>query len=344
MAEQVKADIKWADLGFEYIKTDYRFISYFKDGSWDKGELIEDEYLRIHEGSTAFHYGQECFEGMKAFSAKDGRVLLFRPDCNAERMKNSCEAILMPPYPVEKFVEAVKKVVKANERFVPPYGSGASLYIRPYMIGVGPNLGVKPSKEYIFSIFVTPVGPYFKGGLRPCDMVTTEYDRAAPKGTGSAKVGGNYAASLRPHKIAVNDGFIDCIYLDPLSKRNIEEVGAANFFGITPDNRFVTPDSPSILPGITKRSLTYLAENRLGMKVEERDISIEEIDRFSEAGACGTAAVVTPIGSITHNGKTTRFYGNGKEVGPITKKLYELLTGIQNGDIEPPEGWIVEVD
>jgi branched-chain amino acid aminotransferase len=338
-----KADIKWGELRFSYIECDYRFMSVYKDGKWDDGELSQGHFVSIHQGSTAIHYGQQCFEGMKAYTTKEGKIVLFRPDRNAARMKNSCENLLMAVYPEDKFIEAVKKVVKANERFVPPYGSGASLYIRPYMIGVGENVGVRPAPEYIFGIFVTPVGPYFKGGLTPCHFVTSQYDRAAPKGTGGIKVGGNYAASLLAHKEAVDAGFADCIYLDPATHTNIEEVGAANFFGITADNTFVTPKSPSILPSITKYSLMHIAEKHLGMKVVEREIPVTSLGDFSEAGACGTAAVITPIGSITHEGRKYPFYSDGNEVGPVTSKLYKTLTSIQSGDIEGPEGWVVEV-
>jgi branched-chain amino acid aminotransferase len=339
--EQVSLD--WATLKFDYVQTDYRFISHFKNGIWDDGALIEDPFLRIHEGSTALHYGQECFEGMKAYRAKDGRILLFRPDKNAKRMVTSCDYLCMAVYPEDKFVEAVKKVVKANEKFIPPYGTGASLYIRPYLFGVGANVGVKPASEYIFSIFVTPVGNYFGGGMKPCHFVTSAYDRAAPRGTGAVKVGGNYAGSLLAKKIATQAGYSDCIYLDPATHSKIEEVGAANFFGITEDDTFVTPDSPSILPSITKYSLLYLAEHKLHLKVQERDVYVEHLSEFKEAGACGTAAVIAPIGSITHNGKRTTFYDDGNSVGPITKKLYDTLTRIQLGDIPGPDGWVMEI-
>jgi branched-chain amino acid aminotransferase len=341
--EKKKVALDWASLKFDYVQTDYRFISHYKNGKWDEGTLSEDPYLKIHEGSTALHYGQECFEGMKAYRAKDGRILLFRPERNAKRMITSCDYLCMPSYPEEKFVEAVKKVVKANEHFIPPYGTGAALYVRPFLFGIGPNVGVKPAAEYIFSIFVTPVGNYFGGGLKPCHFVTSAYDRAAPQGTGAVKVGGNYAGSLLPKKIAVKNGFLDCIYLDPATHTKIEEVGAANFFGITADNTFVTPDSPSILPSITKYSLLHLAEYNLNMNVEQRDVFVDKLDQFVEAGACGTAAVIAPIGSITHKEKKTVFYDEGKSVGPITKKLYDTLTQIQFGDIEGPQGWVVEV-
>jgi len=335
-------DIDWGKLGFSYIKTDYRYISYWKDGKWDEGRLTEDNILHISEGSTALHYGQQCFEGLKAYRTKEGKIQLFRPDRNGIRMQESCRRIMMPEFPVDRFVDACIQVVKANEAYVPPYGTGATLYLRPFMIGVGDNIGVRPASEYIFSIFCTPVGPYFKGGMKPVNFMVSDYDRAAPFGTGAAKVGGNYAGSLLPHEIAVKKGFADCIYLDPATHTKIEEVGAANFFGITKDNKFVTPESPSILPSITKYSLLEVAKDYLGMEVEERDVYIDKLDEFVEAGACGTAAVITPIGGIEYKGKLHVFYSE-TEVGPITKKLYDTLTGIQFGDVEAPEGWIIEV-
>ncbi len=335
-------NIDWANLGFNYTKAKSRYISYYKDGKWGDGKLEDTDKVIINQSSTSLHYGQQCFEGLKAYRTKDGKVQLFRPDENAKRLQNSCRRIYMPQISTQKFIDACKMVVKANEEFIPPYGTGASLYLRPFIIGVGENLGVKPAKEFIFSIFVSPVGPYFKGGLKPVNFMTTEYDRAAPNGTGKTKVGGNYAASMHPHDIAVKRGFADCIYLDPLSHTKIEEAGAANFFGITKDNVFVTPKSESILPSITKYSLIYLAKNYLDMEVEERDCLIDNISEFKEAGACGTAAVITPIGAIEHNGKKTIFYSE-TEVGPTIKKLYNLLYGIQIGDIESPENWMVEV-
>lgn len=335
-------NIDWNNLGFNYIKTDYRYISYFKDGKWDNGTLIEDNMLSISEASTALHYGQQCFEGLKAYRTKSGKIQLFRPDENAKRLNSSLRKLLMPEIPIEKFIDACKQVVKANEHFVPPYGTGGTLYLRPLVIGVGDNIGVKPASEYIFVVFCMPVGSYFKAGMTPCNFMITEYDRAAPFGTGSNKVGGNYAASLHPHQIAVDRGFADCIYLDPATKKNIEEVGAANFFGITKNNEFITPKSPSILPSITKYSLMHIAENYLGMQVYERQVPIDTIDEFIEAGACGTAAVITPIGGIEYKGKLHVFYSE-TEVGPVIKELYRILCGIQFGDIEGPEGWIVEV-
>ena len=343
MGEIQKVDLNWSKLTFSYVKTDKRYRAHWKNGYWDKGQLTEDSKLHIDEGACALHYGQQCFEGLKAFTTKDGRVVLFRPLENAKRMQRSANALLMVAVPDDMFIEACEQVVRANLKWVPPYGHGASFYLRPFLIGVGENLGVRPAPEYIFSVFGSPVGPYFKGGLQPVKFSVSEYDRAAPNGTGSVKVGGNYAASLHAHEIAVKAGYADCIYLDPSTHKNIEEVGAANFFGITKDNVFVTPKSNSILPSITKYSLMYIAEHYLKMKVEERDVPVDKIDQFVEAGACGTAAVITPIGVIFHNGKLHTFYGDGKEVGPGSRKLYDTLTGMQTGVVEAPKGWIHEV-
>lgn len=335
-------EIDWENLGFSYIKTDYRYISHWKDGKWDEGQLTEDNHLNISEGSAALHYGQACFEGMKAYRTADGSINLFRPYENAKRMQKSCERLLMPAFPEEAFVEAVKETVQANKKWLPPYDSGSSLYIRPLMIGVGNQMGVGPAPEYIFTIFVVPVGSYFKGGLKPSNFIVTEYDRAAPQGTGAAKVGGNYAASLTAGKEAKDKGFSDSIYLDPATHTKIEEVGAANFFGITHDNIFVTPKSPSILPSITKYSLMELAKSRLDLEVEEGDVYIDALDRFKEAGACGTAAVISPIGGIQYRDDFHVFHSE-TEVGPIILALYKELTGIQKGDLEAPDGWIEKV-
>ena len=335
-------NLDWSNLGFSYIKTDLRYISVWKDGQWDQGRLVEDNMLTISEGSTALHYGQQCFEGLKAYRTEDGSIQLFRPDENAKRMNNTCRRLLMPELPIEKFVDAVSQVVKANEGYVPPYGTGATLYIRPYVIGVGDNIGVKPASEYIFGVFCVPVGPYFKGGLTPVNFLVTDYDRAAPKGTGGVKVGGNYAASLLPHEESAKKGFADCIYLDPATHTKIEEVGAANFFGITKDNKFITPYSESILPSITKYSLMHIAKEYMNLEVLERDVYIDKRDEFCEAGACGTAAVITPIGGIQYKDKLHVFYSE-TEVGPITTELYNTLTGIQFGTVEGPEGWIYKI-
>ncbi|OOF70513.1 branched-chain amino acid aminotransferase [Rodentibacter caecimuris] len=335
-------DLDWNNLGFSYVKTDFRYIARWKEGEWQAGELITDNVLHISEGSTALHYGQQCFEGLKAYRCQDDSINLFRPDENAKRMQQSCCRLLMPEVPVEMFVEACRQVVKANEQWVGPYGSGATLYLRPFVIGVGDNIGVNSAPEYIFSIFCCPVGAYFKGGMKPTNFMVSDYDRAAPNGTGAAKVGGNYAASLHPGKQAKRQGFGDCIYLDPATHTKIEEVGSANFFGITKDNKFITPSSPSILPSITKYSLLYLAAERLGMDVIEGDIYINELDQFIEAGACGTAAVITPIGGVQYGDNFHVFYSEN-EVGPITKRLYDELVGIQFGDLDAPKGWIFKV-
>ena len=337
-------ELDQVNLGFSYRKLPFRYISYYKDGKWDDGQLTEDATLHLSESSPALHYGQQAFEGLKAYRTKDGTIHLFRPDKNAERLQRTADRLLMPQVPTEKFIDAAKQVVRANEEFVPPYGTGATLYLRPLLIGVGDIIGVKPADEYVFTIFAMPVGNYFKGGLAPTNFIVSEhYDRAAPYGTGAAKVGGNYAASLLPGKYAHDHQFSDVIYLDPATHTKIEEVGSANFFGITRDNQFITPLSPSILPSVTKYSLLYLAKERFGMEAIEGDVKIDELDKFAEAGACGTAAVISPIGGIQYRDDFHVFYSE-TEVGPVTRKLYDELTGIQFGDIKAPEGWIVKVD
>ncbi|HFH8839409.1 TPA: branched-chain amino acid aminotransferase [Streptococcus agalactiae] len=337
-------NLDWDNLGFAYRKLPFRYISHFKDGKWDDGKLTDDATLHISESSPALHYGQQAFEGLKAYRTKDGSIQLFRPDQNAERLQRTADRLLMPHVPTDKFIAAVKSVVRANEEFVPPYGTGATLYIRPLLIGVGDIIGVKPAEEYIFTVFAMPVGSYFKGGLTPTNfIVSKEYDRAAPNGTGAAKVGGNYAASLLPGKYAHEKQFSDVIYLDPATHTKIEEVGAANFFGITKDNQFITPLSPSILPSITKYSLLYLAKERFGMEAIEGDVFVDELDKFTEAGACGTAAVISPIGGI-QNGDDFHVFYSETEVAPVTRKLYDELVGIQFGDVEAPEGWIYKVN
>lgn len=339
----MSVNLDWENLGFSYMKLPYRYLAYYKNGQWEKGELTEDATLHMSESSPCLHYGQQAFEGMKAYRTKDGSVQLFRPDQNAKRLQRTSDRLLMPQVPTDMFVDAVKQVVRANEEYVPPYGTGGTLYIRPLLLGVGDIIGVKPADEYIFTVFAMPVGNYFKGGLIPTNFIVSDkYDRAAPYGTGAAKVGGNYAASLLPGQMAHERKFSDVIYLDPATHTKIEEVGSANFFGITKDNEFVTPYSPSILPSITKYSLLYLAEHRLGLKAIEGDVPIDDLDRFAEAGACGTAAVISPIGGIQHGEDFHVFYSE-TEVGPVTRKLYNELTGIQFGDVEAPEGWIVKV-
>ena len=334
--------IQWNELGFSYIDTGKSFRAYFKDGHWSEGQIESSKNISISEASPVFHYGQSCFEGLKAYRTQSGDIQLFRPDKNAERMIDSAERLLMEPYPKEAFIEAVHQIVKENAEWVPPYESGATLYIRPFLMGVGDIVGVKPAEEYIFSIFVTPVGPYFKGGLQPANFLISDYDRAAPNGTGAAKVGGNYAAGNLAGKLAKDQGYADAIFLDPATKTKIEEVGSANFFAITADNRFITPKSPSILPSITKYSLIDIARERLGMEAVETDVYLEELSGFSEAGAMGTAAVITPIGSIVH-GEHRYVFGNGQEVGSVTQRLYNELVGIQFGDVVAPEGWIQKV-
>ncbi|MFB9991100.1 branched-chain amino acid aminotransferase [Deinococcus oregonensis] len=335
--------IDWQNLGFSYIKTDLRYVSHWKDGAWDGGTLTEDNKVHISEGSTALHYGQQCFEGLKAYRGQDGSINLFRPDQNAARMRRSCARLLMPALPTETFIEACRQVVLANERFIPPYGSGGALYLRPYIIGVGDNIGVRSAPEFMFSVFCIPVGSYFKGGLTPANFIISGYDRAAPNGTGAAKVGGNYAASLLPNHEAKERDFADCIYLDPATHTKIEEVGAANFFAISRDGtRFITPKSPSILESITKYSLLEIARDRLGLEVEEGDVFIDQLNQYSEAGACGTAAVITPIGGI-QNGETFHVFHSETEVGPVTRALYDELVGIQYSTRPAPEGWVVKV-
>ncbi|MBU1093692.1 MAG: branched-chain amino acid aminotransferase [Firmicutes bacterium] len=325
--------------GFSYVKTNFNYISYYKDGKWDEGTLREDDKITISGLSTSLHYGQECFEGLKAYRRKDGKVQLFRVEDNAKRFQMSCEHMVMPAIPIDVFIDAVKKVVKANESFVPAYGNKDTLYIRPFMIGIGDNLGLKPASEYIFSIIVSPVGPYFSGPVKPVDMLVSEYDRAAPNGTGHVKVGGNYAASLYARLSAKKSGYADCIFLDPRTHTKIEEVGVANFIGITKDGKYITPKSPSILDSITNRSLKWLAINELKIDVIEGDIYIDQLNDIAEAGACGTAAVITPIGSIT-NGNVKHVFPASEVIGETIKKLYDLMTGIQFGDIEDPNHWV----
>ncbi|MDR1567606.1 MAG: branched-chain amino acid aminotransferase [Streptococcaceae bacterium] len=337
-------DIDWENLGFNYMKLPFRYLSYYKDGQWDEGRLSDDALLHLSESSPALHYGQQAFEGLKAYRTKSGAIQLFRPNKNAERLQKTADRLMMPHVPTDKFIKACQAVVKANQEFVPPYESGATLYLRPLLIGVGDIIGVQPANEYIFTVFAMPVGPYFKGGLAPTNFVVSyDYDRAAPLGTGAAKVGGNYAASLLPGHYAHTQQFSDVIYLDPATHLKIEEVGSANFFGITSAGEFVTPLSPSILPSITKYSLLELAKTRLGLEAIEGDVYIDELDRFTEAGACGTAAVISPIGGIQNKDDFHVFYSETK-VGPITQRLYDELVGIQFGDILAPKGWIYPVE
>ena len=335
-----KKNIDWSSLGFGYIKTDYRFVSNYKDGAWDDGVMTEDAEVKISECAGVLQYAQTCFEGMKAYTTEGGRTVVFRPDLNAERMANSARRLEMPAFPEDRFVDAVLKTVKANEAYVPPFGSGATLYIRPYMFGSDPVIGVKPSNEYQFRIFTTPVGPYFKGGAKPITIKVSDFDRAAPNGTGHVKAGLNYAMSLHAIVTAHNEGFAENMYLDAKTRTKVEETGGANFIFVTKDNKVVTPKSSSILPSITRRSLITVAKDYLGLEVEEREVEFSEVADFAECGLCGTAAVISPVGKIYDHGREIAFPSGMEEMGPITKKLYETLTGIQMGRIEAPEGWI----
>ncbi|WP_353334452.1 branched-chain amino acid aminotransferase [Bacteroides sedimenti] len=336
--------IDWANLSFGYIKTDYNVRYNFRDGKWGELEISSSEYINLHMAATCLHYGQEAFEGMKAFRGKDGKIRIFRLEENAKRLQASCDGILMEKLPVEMYKEAVLKVVKLNERFVPPYESGASLYIRPLLIGTSAQVGVHPASEYTFIIFVTPVGPYFKGGFS-CNpyVIFREFDRAAPLGTGIFKIGGNYAASLRANKKAHDMGYSSEFYLDAKEKKYIDECGAANFFGVK-NNTYVTPLSSSVLPSITNKSLMVLAES-MGLKVERRPVPEEELSTFEEAGACGTAAVISPIERIddVENDKSYVISKDGKP-GPVCTKLYNKLRAIQYGDEPDTYGWITIVE
>ena len=335
-----KKDIDWSNIGFGYIKTDYRYVSNFKDGSWDEGALITDDTITLSECACVLQYAQTCFEGLKAYTTEDGHIVIFRPDLNAERMMNSAARLEMPQFPKERFVEAVTKLVEANADFVPPYGSGATLYIRPYMFGTNPVIGVKPASEYQFRAFCTPVGPYFKGGAKPITIRVTDFDRAAPHGTGHVKAGLNYAMSLHAIVDAHKQGFDENMYLDAGTRTYVEETGGANFIFVTKDGTVVTPKSDSILPSITRRSILYVAEHYLGLKTEERPVPFTEVKDFAECGLCGTAAVISPVGKIVDHGNEICFPSGMEKMGPVIQKLYNTLTGIQMGHIEAPEGWI----
>jgi branched-chain-amino-acid transaminase len=338
-----KKDLDWSNLGFGYVKTDKRYVSNFKNGAWDEGTLTDDADIVLNECAGVFQYAQTVFEGLKAYTTEDGHIVTFRPDLNASRLADSARRLEMPVFPKERFVDAVQKVVEANAAYVPPYGSGATLYIRPYMMGTNPVIGVKPADEYQFRMFCTPVGPYFKGGAKPITIRVSDYDRAAPCGTGNIKAGLNYAMSLHAIVTAHADGFDENMYLDPKTRTKVEETGGANFIFVTKDNKLVTPKSDSILPSITRRSLVYVAEHYLGMKVEHREVYFDEVKDFAEAGLCGTAAVISPIGKIVDHGKEILIPSGMEEMGPVTKKLYDTLTGIQMGRIEAPEGWIKRI-
>ena len=339
-----KKDIDWHNLGFGYVKTDKRYVSNFKDGAWDDGALISDDTITISECAGVLQYAQTVFEGLKAYTTEDGHVVCFRPDLNAERLEQSAKRLEMPAFPQDRFVDAIVQTVKANIDYVPPYGSGATLYIRPYMFGTNAVIGVKPADEYQFRVFTTPVGPYFKGGAKPITIRVSDFDRAAPHGTGHIKAGLNYAMSLHAIVDAHNQGFAENVYLDAATRTKIEEAGGANILFITKDNKVVTPKSNSILPSITRRSLLIVAKEYLGLEVEEREVYLDEVKDFAECGLCGTAAVISPVGKINDHGKEICFPSGMEEMGPITKKLYETLTGIQMGRIEAPKGWIKVIE
>ena len=336
-------NIDWANLGFGYMKTDYRYVSNYKDGKWDEGCLTTDENIVMNECACVLQYAQTCFEGMKAYRTVDGNVVCFRPDLNAKRMADSCSYLEMAVFPEDRFVDAVVQTVRKNIDYVPPYGSGASLYIRPYMFGINPVMGVKPATEFQFRIFTSPVGPYFKGGAKPITLRVPDFDRAAPHGTGHIKAGLNYAMSLHAIVDAHNQGYNENMYLDSATRTKVEETGGANIIFVTKDNKVVTPKSKTILPSITRRSLMYVAEHYLGLKTEEREILFSEVKEFKECALCGTAAVLSPVGKVVNHDETILFPSGMEKPGEITQKLYDTLTGIQMGRIEAPEGWIKEI-
>ncbi len=335
-----KKKIDWENLGFGYMKTDKRYVSNYKDGSWDAGALIDDADITMNECAGVLQYAQTIFEGLKAYTTEDGRIVTFRPDLNGQRMMDSAARMEMPQFEADRFVDAVTQTVKANAAYVPPYGSGATLYIRPYMFGINPVIGVKPADEYQFRVFTTPVGPYFKGGVKPLTICVSDFDRAAPRGTGHIKAGLNYAMSLHAIVSAHANGFDENLYPDSATRTKVEETGGANFLFVTKENKIVTPHSDTILPSITRRSLMYVAERYLGLEVEERDVYLDELEEFAECGLCGTAAVISPVGKIVDHGKEICFPSGMEKMGKTTRKLYETLTGIQMGQIEAPKGWI----
>lgn len=339
-----KKDIDWGNLGFGYIATDKRYVSNYKDGAWDEGVLTDDANVVINECAGVLQYAQTVFEGLKAYTTEDGRIVTFRPDLNAERLEQSAMRLEMPAFPKERFVGAVIQTVKANAAYVPPYGTGATLYIRPYMFGTNPVIGVKPADEYQFRVFCTPVGPYFKGGVKPLTICVSDFDRAAPHGTGHIKAGLNYAMSMHAIMEAHRNGFDENMYLDAATRTKVEETGGANFLFVTKDGKVVTPKSGSILPSITRRSLIYVAKEYLGLEVEEREVFFDEVKDFAECGLCGTAAVISPVGKIVDHGKEICMPSGMEKMGPVTQKLYDTLTGIQMGRLEAPEGWIHVVE
>ena len=339
-----KKDLDWGNLSFAYMHTDYSYVCNYKDGAWEEGGLTPDHTVTLSECAGLLHYCQEVFEGLKAYTTENGDIVCFRPDMNAQRMYDSAARLEMPSFPKDKFVEAVEMVVRANAAWVPPFGSGATLYIRPFMFATGDVIGVKPATEYQFRILVTPVGPYYKGGVKPVKLQVPEFDRAAPHGTGNIKAGLNYAMSLHPSVIAHSKGYADNLFLDPQTRTYVEETGGANVLFVKKDGTLVVPQSftDSILPSNNRRSLVDVAEKMLGMTVEQRPVRFDEIDQFVECGMCGTAAVISPVGQID-NGDKSVIYGM-EHVGPVMKKLRETLTGIQSGAIEDQFGWVHKID
>lgn len=338
-----QVNMDWPNIGFAYRETPVRFVSDFVNGKWDEGRFSTESTVTINESAGVLQYAQTCFEGLKAYRTEKGDIVCFRPDLNAARMAESCKRLCMPVFPVDKFVDAVIETVKRNADFVPPYGSGATLYIRPYMFATSPVLGVKPAESYQFRIFVSPVGPYFKGGAKPVSIMVSDFDRAAPHGTGHVKAGLNYAMSLFAIEHAHELGFNENMYLDAATRTYVEETGGANFLFVTKDGKVVTPKSSTILPSITRRSLVYVAQNILGMQAEERQIPFEEVKTFAEAGLCGTAAVISPVGKITYKGGVIELPSGMEKMGPVLQKLYDTLTGIQMGRLEGPDGWVVKI-
>lgn len=338
-----KVNLDWSNIGFAYHKTPKRYVANYKNGAWDEGGLTDDATVVLPESAGVLHYCQEIFEGLKAYTTKDGSLVTFRPDMNAARMTDSAKRLEMPPFPQERFLEAVDMVVKANADWVPPYGTGASLYLRPYMFASGPVIGVKPSDEYQFRLFATPVGPYFKGGAKPITICVSDFDRAAPNGTGHIKAGLNYAMSLHAYVTAHANGYDENMFLDPATRTFVEETGGANFLFVTKENEIVIPKSDSILPSITRRSLVYIAEHYLKLKVTERKVALAEISDFAECGLCGTAAVISPVGKVVDHGKEIAFPSGMEKMGEVSQKLYDTLVGIQLGTTEAPEGWIRRV-
>ncbi len=340
-----KKNLDWSSIGFNYHVTDYRYVSNYKDGKWDDGAITTDSKIVLSEDAGVLHYAQEVFEGLKAYETEDGHIVCFRPDLNADRMEQSAGRLEMPAFPADRFIKAVDEVVKANVDWVPPFGSGATLYIRPVMFATGNVIGVKPADEYQFRIFVTPVGPYFKGGAKPIVVKVSDFDRAAPNGTGNIKAGLNYAMSLHAIVTAHEEGFAENVYLDAQSRTYIEETGGANIIFVDADGNLVVPKSftDSILPSITRRSIVQVAKDYLGLSVEERPVRLDEVQNFKEMGLCGTAAVISPVGKINDHGKEICFVNGMDDMGPVIKKLYDTLTGIQMGTVEAPEGWIHEI-